>query len=213
VHDIASVNDIADVYLMFRRSLQDRDMRVLGFDADELDLTSNFHDLPVKHSTRVAGDPIASVGRLETTFYLGNTLLRDGDVFGMANSLEIRVPFLDRDVIDWAFKLPGSALLPKNGKPKHLLRKMCAEFLGPDQLDRPKRGFGLPIASWIKGPLKDLKEESFAAVIASGLVTEEGMRSVEKHYGGDRYRSAWTREWTIVALGQWLTRSPIRLSL
>src|SRR5687767_10445742 len=126
----------------------------------------------------------------------------------MANSLEIRVPFLDRDVVDWAFSIPGSALLPKGGKPKHLLRKMCADFLGPDQLDMPKRGFGLPMDRWLKGPLKQLKEEGLASAIDSRLVTGDGVSAVEANYGRDDYRSAWTRIWTLVALGRWLEQNP-----
>jgi asparagine synthase (glutamine-hydrolysing) len=205
--DVASMSDLPDMYLMLRRGLADRDMRSLGLDAQRMDLTTNFLSAPSRDTIRVDGDSVASVGRLETTYYLGNTLLRDGDVYGMANSLEIRVPFLDRDVVDWAFKLPGDVLLPKDGKPKHLLRRMCADVLGPDQLDRPKRGFGLPIASWMEGPLRDLKNESLAAVIDSGLVDETGVRAIERHYGGDNYRSSWTRVWTLVALGQWLQQT------
>jgi asparagine synthase (glutamine-hydrolysing) len=180
---------------------------MLGFESHELDLDPNFLDGSVRGRGDVRGDAVASVGRLETLFYLGNTLLRDGDVYGMANSLEIRVPFLDRDVVDWAFRIPGPQLLPKGGEPKHLLRRMCADVLGRDQLDIPKRGFSLPIASWMEGPLKDLKDESLAAVVASGLVDEAGVRAIDRHYSGDRYRSSWTRVWTLVALGQWLGQS------
>ena len=206
--DIAAANDLTGRYLMLRRALADRDLRSLGFDAGALGLDRNFLHGAIRPGAYVADDPVASVGRLETSYYLGNTLLRDGDVYGMANSLEIRVPFLDRDVVDWAFSIPGSALLPKGAKPKHLLRKMCADFLGPDQLDMPKRGFGLPMDEWLKGPLKRLKEEGLMTAIDSGLVTGDGVRAVEANYGRDDYRSAWTRIWTLVALGRWLEQNP-----
>lgn len=208
IRDIASVSDIADMYCMFRRSLSDSDMRALGYVASDLGLNRNFHDPSLEPRGSIQGDPIASVARLETMFYLGNTLLRDGDVFGMANSLEIRVPFLDRDVVDWAFRIQGSTLLPTTGRPKHLLRQMCSDVLGADQLERPKRGFGLPVGSWMKGPLAKLKEESISTAIDSGFVTADGIRLIEKRYSQDRYRSAWTRIWTVVALGRWLESNP-----
>lgn len=204
-HDVAAANDLAGRYLMLRRVLADRDLRALGSIPGE---PADVLDAPVRASAVVPGDPVASVARLETTYYLGNTLLRDGDVYGMANSLEIRVPFLDRDVVDWAFSIPGSALLPKGGKPKHLLRKMCADFLGPDQLDMPKRGFGLPMDEWLKGPLKQVKEDGLSVAIDSGLVTGDGVRAVKANYGRDDYRSSWTRIWTLVALGRWLEQNP-----
>lgn len=207
-HDVARAPDIVSRYLNLRRALANRDLTQLGFAPDELGLDPNFLDTPMRRSARVRGDAVASVARLETTHYLGNTLLRDGDVYGMANSLEIRVPFLDRDVVDWAFSLPGSKLLPAGSKPKHLLRKMFSDILGPDQLDMPKRGFGLPMEGWLKGPLKQLKEDGLTAAIDSGLVKAEGVRAIERNYGADKYRSSWTRVWTLVALGRWLEKNP-----
>jgi asparagine synthase (glutamine-hydrolysing) len=205
--DVASVDRVDDIYYMVRRLLSDRDLHALGFAADDLNLTSNFLDPALVLRGPVPGDAVATVGRLETQFYLGNTLLRDGDVFGMANSLEIRVPFLDRDVVDWALGIPGRSLLPRGGEPKQLLRKMCADVLGRDQLGRPKQGFALPIASWMKGPLAELKNDSLAQLRASGLVDTDGIRALEHRYGDDPHRSSWTRVWALVALGRWLGRA------
>ena len=207
-HDVARAPDLVSRYLNLRRGLADRDLELLGFESEDLGLSPDFLDSATRPGVRVPGDSVASVARLETTYYLGNTLLRDGDVYGMANSLEIRVPFLDRDVVDWAFSIPGSQLLPKGGKPKHLLREMFSDILGPDQLDMPKRGFGLPMETWLKGPLKSLKEDGLASAIDSGLVTAEGVRAIERNYGADKYRSSWTRIWTLVALGRWLEQNP-----
>jgi asparagine synthase (glutamine-hydrolysing) len=206
--DVASVTKIDDSYFMFRRSLSDRDLRGLGIVAQELELTPNFQDPELDHAACLTGDAVSSVGRLETKFYLGNTLLRDGDVFGMANSLEIRVPFLDRDVVDWAQRLPGSAVMPMGGSPKHLLRAMCADFFSVDQLRSPKQGFALPMGSWLKGPLAPLKDECIRTVIDSGLVAEQGVRMIEQRYADDPYRSGWTRVWALLALGRWLQANP-----
>lgn len=206
--DVASVTDLADIYFMFRRSLADRDMAGLDVLPQRLSLTSNFHDPVLARRACVDGDAVASVSRLETRFYLGNTLLRDGDVFGMASSLEIRVPMLDRDVVDWAMRLPGRVLLPRGKPAKHLLRQMCSDVLGAEQLELTKRGFNLPLARWMKGPLGDLRKQGLGTVMDSGLVDPEGVRAIEQVYLTDDYRSAWTRVWTFVALGRWLTDNP-----
>lgn len=206
--DVVSVNELEDVYFMFRRSLSDRDMTRLGISAGGSSLTSSFHDPRIKADACTNGDPIASISRLESRFYLGNTLLRDGDVFGMANSLEIRVPMLDREVVEWAMRLQGSTLVPKGKPPKHLLRRMCSGVLGPEQLEATKRGFNLPLARWMRGPLAELRKETLATVSASGLVDPAGLRAIEQLYLEDSYRSAWTRVWTFVALGRWLNDNP-----
>ena len=209
---VATVDNIEDAYFRFRRLLSDPEIHDLGYRADELALTRNFQD-PGHDSAGTTSDSIGSVQRMETMFYLGNMLLRDGDVFGMASSLEIRVPMLDRDVIDWAFSLPGDILAPRGKPPKHLLRLMCADLLGDDQLNRPKQGFGLPIAAWMKGPLADLRERGLTSAIDSGLISAQGARAIEKRYLDDDYRSSWTRIWALVTLGEWLAlnRSTVTL--
>ena len=202
--DIVRVTDLADTYFMFRRSLPDAHLATLGFTPPALSLTPNFLATPLESRARVEGDAIASVSRLETAFYLGNTLLRDGDVFGMANSLEIRVPMLDRDVVDWVQALPGDVRLPRGGAPKHLLRKICADFLGPEQLGRPKRGFHVPLAAWMMGSLAGLREESLSAVADSGIVDADALRAVERRYLENPTGRSWTRVWAFVSLGRWL---------
>ena len=211
--DVTSVTDIDDIYFMFRRMLPDHDMHALGYTPNGSGLTTNFLDPGLPSRALVDGDPVATVGRHETQFYLGNTLLRDGDVYGMASSLEIRVPMLDRDVVDWAFSLPGDVLLPRGKPPKHLLRRICADLLGADQLERPKQGFNLPLAMWMKGPLAAVRSDGLEAAIDSGLVTGEGVRAIEHAYIDDPYRSAWTRVWALVALGHWLQTNNVRLSI
>lgn len=203
--DLASTTpEAASFLLLFRRLLSDEEIASLGYRSGDLDLSRHFLDASVTPDGGNAVDDVAIVGRLETQFYLGNTLLRDGDVFGMANSLEIRVPMLDRDVMDWAFKLPGRVLAPRGAAPKTLLRQIAGDLLSDEQLAAPKRGFGLPLARWMKGPLSDLRRESLATLADSGLLDRQGMAVLEERYLKDKYRSAWTRVWAMVTLGQWI---------
>ena len=206
--DLAATRpELASMYFSYRRLLTDEEVAGLGYTAGPLGLTKSFLDRSaIPNGWLTKKDEFVSLSRLETRYYLGNTLLRDGDVFGMANSLEIRVPFLDRDVVDWAFRLPGSAHAPRRSAPKHLLRAMCADLLTEDQLDAPKRGFGLPLAAWMRGPLAEVKTAAFDELRRSELVSADGIATIEQRYLDDTYRSGWTRLWALVTLGYWLEK-------
>src|SRR5262249_7755800 len=96
-----TVPRLRSLYFRRRRLLSDTELAAMGFHAAELDLDEDFlpaeckpeQDLPV-------ADPVAAIGVLESRFYMGNMLLRDADVYGMAHGMEIRVPFLDRRVVE-----------------------------------------------------------------------------------------------------------------
>jgi asparagine synthase (glutamine-hydrolysing) len=139
---------------------------------------------------------------------LQNILLRDSDVFGMANSLEIRVPFLDRDLVEWAFRLPGDVLLPKGAPSKYLLRMICGDLYTKPQMEQPKRGFTLPFGTWMRGPLREIMEENLAFLAGSGLVNPVGIDGVRELFRIEPHGPAWSRVWALVTLGYWLrTRS------
>jgi asparagine synthase (glutamine-hydrolysing) len=210
--DLALVGpDAAALTLIWRRLFSDGELGALGYHAGQLGLSSHFLDRSVSPNGAPRLDAVATVGRMETRFYLGNTLLRDGDVYGMANSLEIRVPMLDRDVVDWAFRLSGDVLAPRGGAPKQVLRDIAGDLLAHEQLSAPKRGFGLPFTLWMRGPLADLRHDTLGHLASSGLVDQRGITSLEKRYLGDTYRSAWTRVWALMMLGHWVASNSGRV--
>lgn len=209
--DVASSSpDATDLYLSFRRNLSNGDLAALGIHASDVSLLPSFvADEEILRTTTVAGDPVATVSRLETSFYLRNTLLRDSDVFGMANSLEIRVPFLDTPLVEWAMSLPGSALLPSGRPDKHQLRAMTQEFLLPEQAEQSKRGFVLPLGAWMKGPLKDLVGDSLATLKTNGLVEPAGLDTLRQQLSRSTGPGSSFRLWSLVALGSWIqNRTP-----
>jgi len=84
-----------------------------------------------------------------TEIYLQDGILAKADRASMMNSLEVRSPFLDIEVADFARKLPGRFKL-RGGTTKYLLKRAAAPLLPPDIIDRKKKGFGSPIGPWLR---------------------------------------------------------------
>jgi len=103
-------------------------------------------------------DPENSVGLLEQQVYMRNMLLRDSDVFSMANGLEIRVPFLDQDLMRLVNPMPGIWKRPKP-KPKALLVDAVGARFPKWILGRKKRGFTFPWNAWFRGSMRGFARE------------------------------------------------------
>lgn len=86
--------------------------------------------------------------------YLTDDICVKVDRMSMANSLEVRSPILDKEVMQFAAKLPMHLKL-NDGTGKVLLRQLCKKYLPPQLLNKPKQGFGIPLAEWLRGDLRE----------------------------------------------------------
>src|SRR5262249_29072965 len=102
------------------------------------------------------------VARLETRAYLGAQLLRDTDVMSMAHGLEVRVPFVDHELL--AAVWPDLGAFPALMRNKRLLHETLARPLPPDAVDRPKQGFTLPFATWMERALQPFVRDGLACL-------------------------------------------------
>lgn len=112
--------------------------------------------------------------------YLSNDILVKVDRACMGCSLESRVPFLDHRVIDFAWRLPLNMKI-RDGKGKWLLRQLLYKYIPKEIIERPKMGFGIPIDSWLRGPLRDW---------CDSLLNEKRLKS-EGFYHAEIVRQKW----------------------
>lgn len=152
-------------------------------------------------------DVVNRISQLELQGYMANTLLRDTDVMSMAHSLEVRVPFVDAKVVDYALSLPGEWKLDQrqNGVPKPLLADALSDLLPRDFLARKKMGFTLPFEKWMQGRMRAEIETVFAS---DDLLVEAGLVVSEVHDLWRRFLHApravgWTRPWSLFVLARW----------
>ena len=102
-------------------------------------------------------DLIEQMAVVDLNQYLPEDILVKLDRTSMAVSLESRVPLLDHDVVAFALSLP-LAYKRQNGTGKIVLRRVLEKYVPREMIDRPKKGFSVPVAAWIRGPLRDWAE-------------------------------------------------------
>jgi len=104
-------------------------------------------------------DPLNAMLYADTRLGLPGDMLVKSDRMSMANSLEVRCPFLDHRVVECAAAMPGAFKLAP-GEGKRVLRRAFADRLPQEVFTLPKKGFEIPIAEWLTGPLADLTRRS-----------------------------------------------------
>jgi hypothetical protein len=133
--------------------------------------------------------------------YCEPMLLRDSDVFSMASSLELRVPFLDHRLVELALRMPQAF----HGPAKGLLREACQDLFPAEYLNRPKQGFTLPMRPWMLGPLRGLCLDRLDSLRSSGWLDPLWIDAQWRAFEAEGLR--WTRAWNLVVLGEFAARS------
>ena len=147
--------------------------------------------------------PLQHVSWLELRGYMRNVLLRDSDVFSMAHHLELRVPFVDREVAAASTEV-ADELKVRSGRAKAVLIDAVRDLLPAQVWQRPKQGFTLPFDAWMRGPLANLVR---GALSDRGRVERVGLdpdavRRVWRAYEKEMAVS-WSRPWALFTLVRW----------
>ena len=149
-------------------------------------------------------DAFNQVSRIELKRYMGNTLLRDSDYNSMRHSLELRVPFLDFNVVDYVCTLKGSTKATRRVTIKQLLRAASADLIPHHLVNRPKTGFGLPMWEWMLGPWRESCEAAISALEQCPLIDGATVRRTWNAYLDNAARMHWSRPMCLVSLGSYL---------
>jgi len=172
--------------------------------ASEISLLGPYAELVERWREFAGADPVNGrlMGDRET--FLPGDLLPKVDRMSMAHSLEVRVPYLDNEIVDYVLPLPGKL---KQGlrRDKVLLRKVAAGLLPATAATRRKRGFEVPIGGWLRGPLRTALLDLLApqTLVRQGLLKPESVgRLVDRHLAGQQDHGRGL--WTLMVLSRWL---------
>jgi asparagine synthase (glutamine-hydrolysing) len=151
-------------------------------------------------------DDFAQTSWAELTGYMRRMLLRDADQMSMAVSLEMRVPFLDHELVEYVLGLPAAVKKRYPGV-KGLLVEACRDLLPSSVYERPKAGFVLPMRHWMLGPLGSFVEMGLRETVTRKLLPQAFVNEMSESFKCDSLH--WTRLWSIVVLGHYARRGKI----
>lgn len=189
--------DGVDVYTRFHSHWHDhRSVVIGGHDA--------LRARPTQHLIESGAGLEQQMTYIDAVTYLPDDILVKVDRASMGVSLEARVPLLDQRVIEFAWRVPMSMKV-RDGQTKWLLRRVLDRYVPSKLIDRPKMGFGVPIDSWLRGPLRDWAE----ALLAESRLASEGYfhpgpirRKWKDHLSG---RADWHYLlWDVLMFQSWL---------
>ena len=200
IHKLANIlpaKSAEDFYFHLISHWHDVDNVVIGAECSVAPVVSN--------STRLdLGSIEQNMMYLDSISYLPDDILTKVDRAAMGVSLETRIPFLDHHVVEFAFQLPLSMKI-QNGESKWILKQVLDKYIPRELMERPKMGFGVPIDSWLRGPLRDWAE----SLLDESRLKQEGFFRVEpirkkwnEHLSGSRN---WQHHlWDVLMFQSWL---------
>ncbi|MDX2067878.1 MAG: asparagine synthase (glutamine-hydrolyzing) [Haliscomenobacter sp.] len=150
----------------------------------------------------------SQISILEIQTYLQNVLLRDTDQMSMAHALEVRVPFMDHNLVELVLGFPDDAKIGQANK--HLLVKAMGERLPASITQRAKMGFTLPFAQWMRNELKEYCETQIFYLARYPFFKEKALHQLWQRFLNNDNKISWSRVWMLVVLGHWLRQHNIQ---
>jgi asparagine synthase (glutamine-hydrolysing) len=157
-------------------------------------------------------DALAAFLWLDQKYYLADDILTKSDRMSMAHSLEVRPPFLDHRIVEFAASLPADLKI-RGSQQKFILRQLMRDKLPPAVLTRAKIGFDIPAHDWLRGPLRDLLVDTLQAGVAEHAElfnSEILLKFVRLHL--ERKANIGYHLWGLLILFLWMNKWQIQTS-
>jgi asparagine synthase (glutamine-hydrolysing) len=181
-------------------------LRLVSQNSDPSALTRGLCERPIEMRSEV-GQPgsLEWMQFFDTETYLPDDILQKVDRASMAVSLEVRPPLLDHRVVEFAWTLPRHMRI-RDGETKWLLRRVLDRYVPRALIERPKMGFGIPLATWLRGPLRNWAEDLLdPAHCGGGLLDTAAVRKLWSEHVSERRNWAYGL-WTILMFEAWRRR-------
>ena len=149
----------------------------------------------------------SQVSLAEIGTYMQNILLRDTDQMSMAHALEVRVPFLDHELVEFVMGVNDQQKYPHT--PKQLLVESLGDLLPPEIVNRPKMGFALPWAQWMRTALRSYCASRISSLARCSAFKEQGVLSLWQRFADGDQSVSWASLWHLIVLADWMERNGI----
>lgn len=163
---------------------------------------------------RSSAELLARISYAEGRTYMHDVLLRDTDQMSMAHALEVRVPLLDHKLVEYVMGVPDEFKRP-NGTPKPLLVNSLKHLLPGEIVHRPKQGFTLPFANWMRRDLRKFCETRLdpERIESRGIFDPAEVNTLWRAFIDGSRGVSWSRLWVLVILEEWLEVNRIQCSI
>jgi len=178
-----------------RRRLLDRNSRD--------DVVLRWRREQLLHAAEHARSAVDRMLYIDSNSYLPDTLLAKMDIASMQTSLEVRSPLLDHEVIEFCARLPAAYKF-HNGRGKYLLKRYAERYFTKEFLNRPKKGFSIPLNRWLKGPLRETLADVLNDPAAMAPLNIAAVReSLNSFLNGGALAPYGARFWALLQYGVW----------
>jgi asparagine synthase (glutamine-hydrolysing) len=200
--------DIVNTYPIMRRLFSDASIKQIvnhhNFPADHI---KEIISLMIYEGTINKNGKISDISKAEFSTYMLNTLLRDTDQMSMAHALEVRVPFLDNELVDYVLKVDNCMIYPHS--PKQLLVESLNGLLPSQIVNRKKMGFSFPWDHWMRVELKSFCERHLHNLNKYPIFNITQTDQLWQRFLNKDPLITWSRIWPIVVLAHWLEKNGI----
>jgi asparagine synthase (glutamine-hydrolysing) len=211
LHQLLSLSEwsLQQSYPVYRQVLADNNIRsILGEDFK----VSNAAQIAVEKNI-LSKQPdrnipfLSKVSLAEIHTYMQNTLLRDTDQMSMAHALEVRVPFMDHELLEYVLGIPDKYKYPST--PKKLLVESMGDLLPSEIVNRPKMGFTLPWKEWIRNDLFDFCKHRMELLGQHPAFDELEVKRLWQSFLKHNPAVSWSHIWYLVVLQNWLMENEV----